>query len=105
MTPILDKLVVMGNSGTFSAVFDDFYLSTADYIATVPRPYGFSGPVGPLPALQISRAGSQIEIRWTTGVLQQADSVTGGWADVQGAAPPSYLVTPGPGAKFYRARP
>ena len=87
-----------GNSG-LQRRFDDFYLSTADYVATVPRPYGFSGPVGPLPALQISRAGSQIEIRWTTRVLQQAGFVTGGWADVQGAAPPSCLVTPGPGAK------
>ena len=105
MKPNLDKLVVMGNNASYSALFDDFYLSKDAYNATVPRPYGFTGPVGPLPALQVGRSGNQLEIRWTTGVLQQADSVTGGWADVQGAAPPSYLVTPGPGAKFYRARP
>ena len=37
--PVLDKLVVMGNSATLSAVFDDFYLSTPGYNATVPKPY------------------------------------------------------------------
>ena len=105
IAPNLDKLVVMGNSGTVSALFDDFYLSSSGYNATVTRPYGFTGQVGPLPALQITRSGTQVQIQWTTGVLQESSSVTGGWTDVQGAAPPSYIVTPGPGAKFYRARP
>ncbi len=35
--PNLDKLVLMGNSGTYSAVFDDFYLSHG---ATTPPCHG-----------------------------------------------------------------
>ncbi|HEY5912033.1 MAG TPA: LamG-like jellyroll fold domain-containing protein [Verrucomicrobiae bacterium] len=105
MRPILDKLVVMGQNAATSALFDDFYLSKGAYNATVPRPYGFTGPVGPLPPLQIGWSGTQLEIRWTTGILQESTSVSGGWSDVPNAVAPSYKVTPGSGAKFYRARP
>lgn len=106
MFPNLDKLVVLGNNANNSAMFDDFYLSRGAYNATVPKPYGFTGPVGPLPALQIGQSGDQITIQWTTGTLQESTSLTGGWTDVPGATPPTYQVTPtATGAKFYRARP
>jgi hypothetical protein len=104
MFPNLDKLVVLGNNATLSATFDDFYLSKGGYNATVPKAYGFTGPVGPLPPLQISVVGGEVEIRWTTGTLQESSSLTGGWTDVVGAAPPSYKASPAAGPKFYRAR-
>lgn len=104
MLPNLDKLVVLGNNGALSALFDDFYLSKGAYNATVPRAYEFTGPAGPLPALQIVWSGAQLDITWTEGVLQEASSPTGEWADVTGAAPPSYKVTPTAGTKFYRTR-
>ena len=105
MMPNLDKLIVLGNNATYGAVFDDFYLSKGAYIATVPRAYGYTGPVGPLPALQIGWSGSQVQIRWTTGTLQEAATISGPWTDVSGAAPPSYSVAPSGFSKFYRARP
>lgn len=104
MTPNLDKLVVLGNNATLTAVFDDFYLAKGGYNATVPRPYGFTGSAGPLPALGIKWAGTQLDIQWSEGTLQESTSLTGGWSDVPGATPPSYKVTPGTGNKFYRAR-
>ena len=100
MLPALDKLVVMGNSGTLSATFDDFYLSTSGYNATVPKAYTVALPPGPL---SIGWSGSQLEIRWTNGTLQQAEFITGPWSDVSGNPTSPYLVTPS-GAKFYRAR-
>lgn len=104
MTPNLDKLVVLGNNGNLSAVFDDFYLSKGSYNATVPRPYEFTGPTGPLPAVNIKWSGNQVEIMWSEGTLQESTTLTGGWTDVPGATAPSYKVTPGAGNKFYRAR-
>jgi len=101
MLPNLDKLIVLGNSATYSAVFDDFYLSKSGYNATVPRPYGSTAQPG---SLEIRWNGSQLEIRWSAGILQEADAITGSWSDVTGANPPSYLVTPSGSAKFYRAR-
>ncbi len=100
--PNLDKLVVMGNSGTFSAVFDDFYLSKSGYNATVPRPYGStaSQPPGPL---AIRRVGNQVEITWTHGRLQQATSVTGPWTDVSGSPTSPYSVEPAGVSMFYRS--
>jgi hypothetical protein len=103
MRPDLDKLVVIGNSAAFSAMVDDFYLSKGGYNATVPRAYGFTGGTPPS-AVQIGWSGNQVEIRWTSGVLQEASSITGSWTDVTGATIPSYKVTPSTGAKFYRAR-
>ncbi len=100
MLPDLDKLVLMGNSATASATFDDFYLSTSGYNATVPKAYTIALPPGPL---GVSWSGSQIRIEWTNGTLQQADAVTGTWADVPGNPTSPYLVTPD-GAKFYRSR-
>lgn len=104
MFPTLDKLIVLGNNGTYSALFDDFYLSKGGYNATIPKAYGFTGPSGPLPALSIGWEGTQLKISWTTGTLQESSSPEGTWTDVAGAAPPSYTVTPGAGNKFYRAR-
>jgi hypothetical protein len=100
MKPLLDKLVVMGNSATLSATFDDFYLSYPGYNTTLPKAYTVAVPPGPL---IISWAGTQVRIEWTGGTLQQADTVTGGWADVPGTPASPYLVTP-TGTKYYRTR-
>jgi len=102
MLPNLDKLVLIGNSATYNATFDDFYLSTGGYNATVPRPYGNSSlPPGPL---SIQRAGAQLEIRWTNGTLQQAASLGGAWSDVSGNPTSPYVFAPAGSAMFYRAR-
>ena len=55
-------------------------------------------------SLHIKWSGSQLQITWDTGILQEADSITGDWSDVPGAAAPSYLVTPVGAQKYYRTR-
>jgi hypothetical protein len=102
MLPNLDKLVIIDNSGTYSAVFDDFYLSPGGYNATVPRPYGNSSlPPGPL---AIRYAAGQVEITWTNGTLQQAAAIMGSWSDVTGNPASPYRVAPTGASTFYRAR-
>jgi hypothetical protein len=102
MAPNLDKLIVLGNNATYSVLFDDFYLSKSGYNASIPRPYGYTGPVASPPT--IAWSGSQLEIRWASGTLQQADALTGPWADVAGATAPSYKTTPSGTGKYYRTR-
>lgn len=102
MMPALDQVVVLGNNATHSALFDDFYLSTATYNATVPRPYGFSAPQPG--SLTIEVSGAQLQIGWTSGTLQHAPSVTGPWEDVPGNPVSPILVAPSGDAMFYRTR-
>jgi len=102
MQPNLDKLIVAGADTTISPSFDDFYLSSGAYLAGVPRAFGFTG--GQPQSLQISRSGSQLQIHWTTGTLQQAPAVTGPWSVVPGAAAPTYTVTPAGAMQFFRAQ-
>jgi hypothetical protein len=101
--PTLDKLVILGNSATYSALFDDFYLSTGGYNATVPRPYEFTGSQ-PAPVVGIRTAGGQVEIRWTSGTLQQSASLLGPWTNVSGNPASPLLIAPIEAAMFYRAR-
>ncbi|MFN3408655.1 MAG: LamG-like jellyroll fold domain-containing protein [Limisphaerales bacterium] len=100
--PNLDRLFVACQNATASAWYDDFYISQNGYNSTVPRPFGYAGPA--LPALTIQPSGSQLEVLWTEGVLQEATDLAGPWTDVTGATPPSYLFTPGAQQKFFRAR-
>lgn len=100
-TPNLDKLVVMGNSATVSAIFDDFYLSTGGYNATVPKPYGVAVQPGPL---SVSRVGNQLQIVWTGGTLQSSANVTGPYVDVPANPTSPYLVAPAGERSFYRTR-
>ncbi len=104
MTPNLDKLFVSGNNTTDSAWFDDFYISKSGYNSSVPRPFGFSSPVGGGgPTMTIAASTGQIQINWTAGALESAPAVTGPWAAVAGATSP--YTTPATGnAMFYRAR-
>jgi hypothetical protein len=101
MTPVLDKLVVMGNSATLSAVFDDFYLSTSGYNATVPKAYNFGLQPGPL---SIGYSGIQLQITWTNGTLQSSTNVAGPYVDVPGNPASPYPVAPSGGLNFYRTR-
>jgi Concanavalin A-like lectin/glucanases superfamily len=102
MQPNLDKLYVAGDNASSSALFDDFYLSHGAYNSTVPRAFGYTGATSS--SLQIQWAGTQLQINWTAGTLQQATSLTGPWSDVQGAAAPSYMVTPSGTSMFFRTR-
>ncbi|MCS7089176.1 MAG: LamG-like jellyroll fold domain-containing protein [Verrucomicrobiota bacterium] len=102
MGPVLDKLVVLGNSASFSAIFDDFYLSSTGYNATVPKPYQFALPAPAV--LSVRRVGEQIELRWDRGVLQHAPAVTGPWTDVPGNPNSPWLVTPVEISRYYRTR-
>lgn len=102
MLPILDKLIVLGNNASFSALFDDFYLSASGYLNTVPRPYGYTGPQpGPL---AIQQVGDQLQIQWSDGVLQNAPTAEGPFTDVPGNPTSPYPVTPSGAAMFYRSR-
>lgn len=99
--PNLDKLVVMGNSATQSAIFDDFYLSTSGYNATVPKPYDIVVPPGPL---SIGWSGSQLQISWSNGTLQSSTNATGPYVDVPGSPTSPLLVSPTEERVFYRSR-
>jgi len=52
--------------------------------------------------LTIGRTGNTATINWTSGTLQQSDAVPGGFTNVSGATPPSYVIPAGTGTKFYR---
>jgi hypothetical protein len=102
MLPTLDKLIIIDNTGSYSAFFDDFYISTGGYNATVPRPYGSTSlPPGPI---AIRSLAGEVEITWTHGTLQQAASITGTWSDVPGNPAPPYRLAPAGASTFYRAR-
>jgi hypothetical protein len=53
------------------------------------------------PTLLIRRVGSQIELKWERGALQEASDVTGPWTTVPDAFSPMYLSTTG-ARKFFR---
>lgn len=97
-TDNLNRIYLCGNSATDSALFDDFYLSKSGYNATVPRPYGYTGPA---PTLQLQKAGSAWQIIFA-GRLLEASTLTGAWTEVTGATSPYSLPASGAG-KFYRA--
>jgi hypothetical protein len=99
--PLLDKLVVMGNSATFSAVFDDFYLNVPGYNATVPKPYAIGQPPGPL---SVTWVGNQLQISWSNGTLQSSANVNGPYVDVPGNPASPHLVAPAGERTFYRSR-
>lgn len=97
-TDNLSRVYLGGNSDTYSALFDDFYLSKSGYNATIPRPFGYGGPS---PLLQLQQAGNQWQVVFE-GKLLEAPSVNGPWTEVTGATSP-YAVTTSGGPKFYRA--
>jgi len=102
IAPVLDKLIVMGNSATFSALYDDFYLSRGAYNATIPKPYGVSQP--PLGPLSVAWVGNQLQISWSNGTLQSSANVNGPYVDVPGNPTSPLLVTPTGQGTFYRSR-
>jgi hypothetical protein len=54
-------------------------------------------------ALEFSRAGNNLELIWTSGVLESAPALDGPWNEVSGAASP-LTVVPGVGNQFYRLK-
>jgi hypothetical protein len=59
-------------------------------------------PVTPL-TLTISRPGGVTTITWSSGTLQQADTLSGPWSDMASATSP-YTPPAGPAVKFYRVK-
>ena len=53
--------------------------------------------------MQILGLGSQTELTWDRGVLQEAEEVTGSWNDVADAFSP-HPVQPAAPRRFYRTR-
>ena len=101
--PTLDKLIV-GNNNTSSLLFDDFYISKTGLNSTVPRPYGFTTPVGQgTPTVAVGKNADKVRITYSNGVLQSAPAVTGPWDNVQGATSP-YETTPTGAQQYYRVR-
>lgn len=56
----------------------------------------------PLP-LAAAVSGGQLRVRWFTGILQQAGSLTGPWTTVTNASTPAYTVPVTASRQFYRA--
>lgn len=54
-----------------------------------------------LPTLTIQRTGSQLQLTWNRGALQEADEITGPWTAVADAFSPMHL-SPTAARKFYR---
>ncbi|HZR16079.1 MAG TPA: LamG-like jellyroll fold domain-containing protein [Verrucomicrobiae bacterium] len=55
-------------------------------------------------SLAVSTSGSGTVLIWQVGTLLQADTPLGPWSPVAGANSPSYIITPGAAAKFYRVK-
>lgn len=107
-TKDLDKLILgalTGHSTITNLFFDDIYLSKSGFNNTVPRAFGFTTPVSaPEPStLAVKRSGAQIEITWSGGTLESANSLGGSWTAVAGATSP-YMVNPDGAQRFYRVR-
>jgi len=98
VTDNLNRLYLSGDTLTFSAYFDDFYLSRSGYNASIPIGAGYAGPP---PALSMTLSGGQWQVQFD-GKLQEASSLTGTWGDVSGATSPYPVSTTGE-MKFYRA--
>ena len=56
-----------------------------------------------LPPVRLRWAGPRVELTWSYGTLQRADSVTGPWDDIDGAASP-HLVDVDQPRRFFRTR-
>ena len=55
--------------------------------------------------LSVRWSGTQLEVHWTNGVLQQALTPAGPWIDVPGNSTQSHRVDPCDNARFFRTRP
>lgn len=102
--PDLDKLFVAVAQENTSLLFDDFYLSKSGFDSSIPREAGFTGKP-PTVQLGIQLQDGQVVLTWERGDLYSAPSVTGPWTLVEGAAPPSFTVSPSEQAAFYKVGP
>jgi hypothetical protein len=88
-SPENGNITSVADQGTFLAQFRDY----GDYVAPV-----FS------PQLKISTDGTgKVTVTWTTGTLVSCPTPQGIYTEVSGAHTP-YVITPGPGAMFYRVK-
>lgn len=105
VAPLLDKLYFAGNNATDSALFDDFYISQSGYLATVPRAFGFSQPVGAEPpTVGVRTSGAEVEVSWSGGTLESSSDPTTGFTPVAGATTSPYKAAASEAQRFFRAR-
>jgi PA14 domain len=67
------------------------------FVPTTPRPTGNSG------FTSVTRAGNNLVLTWTTGILEWADSLAGPWQAVPNVTSPATFPLTGP-YKFFRLR-
>ena len=65
-------------------------------------PIGSGGTIVTLTAKLI--VSGQFQVSWSEGTLESAPALTGPWAPVVGATPPTYVVTPTGTQQFYRVQ-
>lgn len=65
--------------------------------------HSFDSPAPPI-TITMTKSGNSVTLNWVGGTLLQSDSLAAGavWSPVPGASAPSFTVTPGTGAKFYK---
>ena len=64
------------------------------------RSFDTFGPV----LLVIRRNGPNFELIWQSGILQEADTLSGPWTSVPGASAPYFVINPTAARKFYRVQ-
>jgi hypothetical protein len=89
------------DSRTFNGVIDE--VAIFNYALSPAQVLNLYRGLSPV-ALAIQRSGQNLILSWPQGTLQQADSLTGSWSAVSGAAPPSHTLVNPVGNKFYRVR-
>jgi len=93
-----DQLFVVDDLGVWTRNLSSIeaYTIMWDYA----RSFDMFGPV----LLVIRRNGTNYELIWQSGTLQEADTLAGPWTAVQGASAPYFVINSTPVRKFYRVQ-
>jgi hypothetical protein len=86
-TPENGNITQTADQGTFLAQFRDY----GDYVFNPQLKISFDSGAG------------KVSVTWTTGTLMSSSTPQGTFTEVSGATSP-YVITPGPGATFFRVK-
>jgi hypothetical protein len=92
-----------GDGAPFAGRVDEVAVYTGVLSASRVQAHYAAGAVHAPPSIGIARNGNNITLTWPSGVLYQADAITGPFTIVSGATSP-HPVTPTGGQKFYLLR-